>query len=92
MPGRKFTPSQRDERSQSIAEIQPWQHTTGPVTTAGKNRSKMNAKQHGFDTEVLREFRKSERRFEVIKFEALCKELIKCVKSKDIEELQTLTE
>ena len=92
MPGRKFTLSQRNERSQSIAEIRPWQHTNGPSTTAGKNRSKMNAKQHGLTTEILREIRKSGRRPEVIELETLCKELIKQVKIGDTENMEPITD
>jgi hypothetical protein len=92
MPGRKWTSSQRSEQSESIAGIQPWQQSTGPRSAIGKNRSKMNAVTHGFDTEILREIRKSARRPEVIELETLCKELIKQVKSGDPDKLQPLTD
>jgi hypothetical protein len=92
MSGRKWTSSQRTERSESITEIQPWQQSTGPRSMIGKNRSKMNAVTHGIDTEILREIRKSTRRPEVIELETLCKELIKQVKSGDPEKMQPLTD
>jgi hypothetical protein len=92
MPGRKWTSSQRSEQSESIIEVQPWELSTGPRSIAGKSRSKMNAKQHGLTTEILREIRKSERRPEVIELETLCKELIKQVKSGDPDKLQPLTD
>ena len=90
MPGRKWTSSQRSEQSESIIEVQPWQYSTGPKSLNGKRRSRMNAKQHGFDTEILREIRKSARRPEVIELETLCKELIKQVKAGDPGELEPI--
>jgi hypothetical protein len=81
-----------EKQSNRIMEVQPWQYSTGPQTVIGKNRSKMNAVTHGFDTEILREIRKSERRPEVIELETLCKELIKLVKTGDPEKTETLAD
>ena len=81
-----------EKQSNRIMEVQPWVYSTGPKSLNGKRRSRMNAKQHGFDTEILREIRKSARRPEVIELETLCKELIKQVKSGDPDKLQPLTD
>jgi len=92
MSKRNWTVENSENQSNLIMEVQPWQYSTGPQTVTGKNRSRMNAKQHGFDTEILREIRKSARRPEVIELETLCKELIKQVKSGDPDKLQPLTD
>ena len=81
-----------EKQSNRIMEVQPWQYSTGPKSLNGKRRSRMNAKQHGFDTEILREIRKSARRPEVIELETLCKELIKLVKTGDTENMEPITD
>ena len=79
-----------EKQSNRIMEVQPWVYSTGPKSLNGKRRSRMNAKQHGFYTEILREIRKSARRPEVIELETLCKELIKQVKAGDPGELEPI--
>lgn len=40
--------------SQAALQNRPWEHSTGPKTQAGKNRSKMNALRHGGRSKVVR--------------------------------------
>ena len=92
MSNRNWTPDQREDQSKLIMEQTPWDYSTGPQTLMGKFNSKMNALKHGFNTESLREFRKSDRRTEVRELENLCKELIKRIKTDDFEKVLNLSD
>src|SRR5689334_1952589 len=43
-----WTPERRARQAAAIRTWQPWRHTTGPRTDAGKARCMMNALRHGF--------------------------------------------
>jgi hypothetical protein len=84
MSRKNWTSKHSREQSDLIMEVQPWQYSTGPRSAEGKSRSRMNAITHGFNTKMLREFRKSNRRKEVKEFENLCRELHKLAKAGDM--------
>jgi hypothetical protein len=43
----KWPPERRQKQAERIQQWQPWQKSTGPKTTNGKARSRMNARKHG---------------------------------------------
>lgn len=46
------------EQSKRIQQWQPWAHSTGPKTKAGKERSKMNALKTGRHSKPMKEIEK----------------------------------
>ena len=44
MATRKWTKEQREKQRQLIQKWQPWEKSTGPKTSQGKNKSSQNAK------------------------------------------------
>lgn len=49
--------------SERALHHQPWQHSTGPRSEAGKAKSSMNSLRHGRETAAKREFRRESFRF-----------------------------
>ncbi len=56
MAARKWTEDQRKQQSQKIRQWQPWQHSTGAKTIAGKAIASRNAFKGGF-RQQLKELR-----------------------------------
>jgi hypothetical protein len=44
---RHWTQEERAKQAELIKNWQPWKHSTGATTTAGKDKAKMNALKHG---------------------------------------------
>jgi hypothetical protein len=44
---RQWTQAEKDRQSSLIRSWAPWSHSTGPKTSEGKDKSKMNAYKHG---------------------------------------------
>ena len=45
---RGWPEKRRRAQAQNCRKIKPWEHTTGPKTKEGKNKSKNNSLKHGF--------------------------------------------
>jgi hypothetical protein len=52
----RWTPESRARQAALTGAQKPWQHSTGPRTKRGKEKSKCNALKHGTRSEEWREF------------------------------------
>ena len=50
-----WTPERRKRQSERIRQQKPWEHSTGPRSTAGKEASKNNNLKHGWRSAPVRE-------------------------------------
>ena len=67
---RHWTPEERAKQAAAIKKWQPWKHSTGAKTTAGKQRSAQNATKHGrygvanqTELRLIRAYLREQRRF-----------------------------
>lgn len=60
---RHFPQASKDRLRAAAIRNRPWEHSTGPRTTGGKARSRMNALKHGRETAERRAFRLKAMRF-----------------------------
>ncbi len=50
-----WTPERRHRQAEAIRRWQPWDHSTGPATPAGKAAASQNAYKHGMRSRQARE-------------------------------------
>lgn len=50
-----WTPERRKKQSEKIKNWKPWEHSTGPRTEAGKQKTSQNAYAHGFRSKDMLE-------------------------------------
>lgn len=55
---RGLSPEGRQDLREAALRNRPWDHSTGPRTTEGKNRSSRNALKHGWETAQRRAARR----------------------------------
>lgn len=55
---RPYPPKHREKLAQKALDNRPWQHATGPRTTAGKAASSQNALKSGLHTATLRKLKR----------------------------------
>jgi hypothetical protein len=90
MPGRSYTQTQREDLSEWIKGIRPWEHSTGALTPQSKRRSSRNSTRHGYYKGVFREFRKNKRKPETLRIESMCLSLIDTERKDDVEKLSPI--
>ncbi len=92
MPNKERIQEISEQQSKLIRKVEPWLHSTGPVSAKGKKRVRLNATKHGLSSESLREYRKTKRSKEIIELEKLCKRLTKAVQDENSADVGTLPE
>ena len=56
-PSKGWPPERRKAQAERIRQQQPWTHSTGPRTEAGKTRAALNATTHGMTGTAAQELR-----------------------------------
>jgi hypothetical protein len=90
MPGRSYTQTQREDLSEWIKGIRPWEHSTGALTPQSKRRSSRNSLKHGYYRQSFQEFRRNKRKPETLRIESMCLSLIDIERKDDVEKLSQL--